>query len=65
MNELRRRLPGKVETAEDAGWRGDFLEAEAFAHLAARSVKGLPLSLPSTIGVPYPMRGGRLHLPMA
>jgi anhydro-N-acetylmuramic acid kinase len=65
MNELRRRLRGKVETAEDAGWRGDFLGAEAFAYLAARSVKGLPLSLPSTTGVPYPMPGGRLHLPTA
>jgi anhydro-N-acetylmuramic acid kinase len=50
-------------TAEDAGWRGDFLEAEAFAYLAVRSVRGLPLSLPSTTGVPYPMTGGRLHRP--
>ncbi len=65
MNELRRRLSGIVETAEDAGWRGDFLEAEAFAYLAARSVKGLPLTLPSTTGAPYPMPGVRLHEPTA
>jgi anhydro-N-acetylmuramic acid kinase len=63
MDELRRRLGGAVLSAEDAGWRGDFIEAEAFAYLAARSVKGLPLSLPSTTGVPYPMPGGRLHRP--
>ena len=63
MEELRRRLGGDVKTAEDAGWRGDFIEAEAFAYLAARSVKGLPLSLPSTTGVPHPMPGGRLHRP--
>ena len=63
MEELRTRLSGKVMTAEDAGWRGDFLEAEAFAYLAVRSVRGLPLSLPSTTGVPYPMTGGRLHRP--
>jgi len=63
MEELRRRLTGTVETAEGAGWRGDFLEAEAFAYLAARSVKGLPLTLPSTTGVPYPMPGGKLHGP--
>jgi len=63
MEELRARLKGKVMTAEDAGWRGDFLEAEAFAYLALRSVRGLPLSLPSTTGVPYPMTGGRLHRP--
>jgi len=63
MKELRARLKGEVLSAEDAGWRGDFLEAEAFAYLAVRSVKGLPLSLPSTTGVPYPMPGGKLHPP--
>jgi anhydro-N-acetylmuramic acid kinase len=61
MAQLHARLSGKVLTAEDAGWRGDFLEAEAFAYLAVRSVKGLPLSLPSTTGVPRPMPGGRLY----
>jgi anhydro-N-acetylmuramic acid kinase len=65
METLRARLPGAVMAAEDAGWRGDFLEAEAFAYLAVRSVKGLPLSLPSTTGVPCPMTGGVLHRPMA
>ncbi len=64
MEALRARLSGEVITAEEAGWRGDFLEAEAFADLAVRSVRGLPLSLPSTTGVPYPMTGGRLHLPV-
>jgi anhydro-N-acetylmuramic acid kinase len=63
MRELRTRLTGEVTSAEDAGWRGDFLEAEAFGYLAVRSVRGLPLSLPSTTGVPYPMPGGRLHSP--
>jgi anhydro-N-acetylmuramic acid kinase len=65
MDELKRRLGANVKSAEDAGWRGDFVEAEAFAYLAARSVKGLALSLPSTTGVPYPMPGGRLHRPGA
>jgi anhydro-N-acetylmuramic acid kinase len=63
MAELRGRLTGEVISAEDAGWRGDFLEAEAFGYLAVRSVRGLPLSLPSTTGVPHPMPGGRLHKP--
>jgi anhydro-N-acetylmuramic acid kinase len=45
------------------GWRGDHLEAEAFAFLAARSVRGLPLSIPSTTGVPEPMLGGALYEP--
>jgi anhydro-N-acetylmuramic acid kinase len=53
------RVP--VRPAEDVGWRGDFIEAEAFAYLAARSAKGLPLSLPTTTGVPNPTTGGRLY----
>ena len=61
MAELRRRLEASVIAAEGLGWRGDFLEAEAFAFLAARAERGLALSLPSTTGVPEPMSGGRLH----
>ncbi len=63
MESLRGVLRAPVLLAEKAGWRGDFLEAEAFAYLAVRSAQGLPLSLPNTTGVPEPMTGGRLHLP--
>ena len=42
-------------------WRGDCLEAEAFAYLAIRHMEHLPLSLPTTTGVPFPMVGGNLH----
>ena len=59
----RREDEEDIMTAEEAGWRGDFLEAEAFGYLAVRSVKGLPLSLATTTGVPRPMPGGRLHRP--
>ncbi len=48
---------------ESQGWSGDAVEAQAFAYLAVRSVRGLPLSLPSTTGVPAPMTGGRLFRP--
>lgn len=61
MRELRARVNVDVLSAEDAGWRGDFIEAEAFAYLAARSVYGLPLSLPTTTGVPQPITGGKQH----
>jgi len=61
MAMLSRRLQGGVLPAEDLGWRGDDVEAEAFAYLAVRSLKGLPLSLPTTTGVPHPMTGGRLN----
>jgi anhydro-N-acetylmuramic acid kinase len=63
MNELRARVNAPVLSAEDAGWRGDFVEAEAFAYLAARSRKGLPLSLPTTTGVAQQMTGGKFHKP--
>ncbi len=63
MEELAAALGGPVMAAEEAGWRGDFLEAEAFAFLAVRSIIGLPLSLPATTGVGEPTTGGVLHLP--
>ncbi len=65
MAALRSRLSGSVDPVEIAGWSGDTLEAEAFAYLAVRSVRGLPLSLPSTTGVPQPTCGGILSIPKA
>ncbi len=61
MAMLSKRLQGGVLPAEDLGWRGDDVEAEAFAYLAVRSLRGLPLSLPTTTGVPRPMPGGTIH----
>jgi anhydro-N-acetylmuramic acid kinase len=59
MAGLRAALKGvEVGLVENVGWRGDALEAEAFGYLAVRSLKGLPLSLPTTTGVPEPMPGG-------
>jgi len=53
----------EVRRAAELGWDGDFVEAQAFAYLAARSLAGLPLSLPETTGVPYPMPGGVIARP--
>ncbi len=62
MAGLATALPGvQVQPVEGVGWRGDVLEAEAFGFLAVRSVKGLPLSVPTTTGVPEPMPGGVLY----
>jgi anhydro-N-acetylmuramic acid kinase len=63
MRLLAERLGVPVEPVEAVGWRGDVLEAEAFAFLAVRSLQGLALSLPTTTGVPRPQPGGRLVLP--
>jgi anhydro-N-acetylmuramic acid kinase len=60
MEALRRRLGTSVRGVEEVGWNGDALEAQAFAYLAVRSLRGLPLSLPSTTGVAQPTSGGRL-----
>ncbi len=63
MAALTRHLTTTVEPVEAVGWRGDALEAEAFAFLAVRSLDGLPLSLPTTTGVPQPVSGGKLWQP--
>lgn len=61
MQGLAARLGAPVDPVEAVGWNGDHLEAQCFAYLAARSRKGLPLSLPSTTNVPAPMPGGEFH----
>jgi anhydro-N-acetylmuramic acid kinase len=64
MRMLAERLaPARVETGHDAGWSVDSLEAQAFAYLAVRSLHGLPLSLPTTTGVPRPLTGAVLARP--
>ncbi len=60
VRELVLRLPCRVTTADAVGWSADSMEAQAFAYLAARMVEGLPLTFPTTTGVPEPMPGGRL-----
>jgi anhydro-N-acetylmuramic acid kinase len=52
--------PCVVQPVEAHGLNGDALEAQAFAYLAVRSAKGLPISFPTTTGVPRPMCGGTL-----
>jgi len=50
----------RIAPVEEIGLDGDAIEAQAFAYLAVRSLRGLPLSYPTTTGVAEPMRGGRL-----
>ncbi|MBB3810819.1 anhydro-N-acetylmuramic acid kinase [Pseudochelatococcus contaminans] len=60
--ELVRRIGvntgARVVIADELGWSADSMEAQAFAYLAVRSLKGLPLSLPGTTGVSEPTTGG-------
>ena len=64
MRMLAERLaPAPVETAGAVGWSADALEAQAFAYLAVRTLKGLPLTYPTTTGVPRPLTGGIVARP--
>lgn len=55
---------GLVPEPSDAlGWNGDAMEAEGFAYMAVRTLRGLPISFPGTTGVPAPMPGGVLSRP--
>jgi anhydro-N-acetylmuramic acid kinase len=64
MQMLREQLaPAIVQNAETLGWASDAIEAQAFGFLAARGLKGLPLSYPATTGVPMPMCGGVIARP--
>jgi len=64
LRMLRERVaPATVEAADALGWSGDAIEAQAFGFLAARGLKGLPLSYPATTGVPIPMTGGVIARP--
>ncbi len=50
----------EVVLAEDLGFDGDAMEAEAWAYLAVRSQKGLPLTFPTTTGCREAVSGGVL-----
>jgi anhydro-N-acetylmuramic acid kinase len=64
LKMLGERLkPAIVEPADVLGWATDAIEAQAFGFLAARGLKGLPLSYPATTGVPMPMTGGVIARP--
>ena len=55
-----REILGNVQSAEGAGYNGDSMEAEAWAYLAVRSLRGLPITFPGTTGVASELTGGIL-----
>ena len=60
LEALGRLLGEPIHRAEEMGWSKDNFGAEAFAYLAVRSMRKLPLSFPGTTGVKQPITGGRL-----
>ncbi|HEY0274558.1 MAG TPA: anhydro-N-acetylmuramic acid kinase [Paenirhodobacter sp.] len=63
MGDIARRSNLVVAPVEDLGLDGDMLEAQAFAWLAVRVMRGLPTSGPSTTGAPALIGGGRISTP--
>lgn len=67
MRRLRRALGVEVPvmTAGDlpGGWSADLVEAQAFAYLAVRRVRELPITFPGTTGCRQPTIGGALARP--
>lgn len=60
MAMLGTRAGVEAVPAEAVGWRGDAIEAECFAFLAVRVLRGMPISFPTTTGAPHPLQGGVL-----
>jgi len=65
VKALGNALSASVVSADEIGWNGDALEAQAFAYLAVRSAQGLAISFPGTTGVIQPTCGGTLFNPAA
>ena len=49
-----------IQSIDDYGIDGDFVESQAFAYLAIRSFLKLPISFPETTGCNKPCTGGVL-----
>ena len=58
LRELVESKGGKVVTADQAGFSSEAMEAEAWAYLAVRAIKKLPLTYPQTTGCSAPVSGG-------
>ena len=63
MEALAQRLSVEVQPIDAVDLNGDMLEAQAFAYLAVRVMKGLPTSAPMTTGVPAAVGGGQISRP--
>ncbi len=60
MSLIASRVDNAVAPAEAVHLDGDNMEAEAWAYLAVRSLRGLPITFPGTTGIAIPMTGGAL-----
>ena len=62
MNRIKKRTLKNlvIQSIDDYGIDGDFVESQAFAYLAIRSYLKLPISFPETTGCNEPCTGGTI-----
>ena len=60
IDKIRENLPSdiKLKNLDDLKINGDYIESQAFAFLAIRSILKLPISFPNTTGCKMPCLGG-------
>lgn len=64
LSVMAAREGADIVNADDLALDGDAMEAEAWAYLAVRSLKGLPLTFPGTTGVREAVSGGVHQIPL-
>ena len=62
INKIKKRISKNfsINLIEELGFNGDFIESQAFAYLAIRSILNLPISFPKTTGCKTFISGGNL-----
>ena len=58
--DLIKNSQNEVKSIDEFGIDGDFVESQAFAFLAIRSLLSLPISFPETTGCKNPISGAKL-----
>ena len=58
MKSIQKKIKLELLNIDDFGINGDFVESQAFAYLAIRSILKLPISFPDTTGCKEPCTGG-------
>ena len=62
MKKISNSIPKNwiIQSIDEYGINGDYVESQAFAYFAIRSFLGLPITFPKTTGCKEPTAGGVL-----
>jgi anhydro-N-acetylmuramic acid kinase len=61
IKSIQENCVQKINLIDAKNINGDFIESQAFAYLATRCVKNLPITFPSTTGVKKKISGGVIY----